>query len=216
MTNMTYNTKTTPGRWNAEHDEILKERFHTDYIQDIADEIGFSRSTVHEHARKLGLRKADPRQRNKDIRAFVEMEFDNLTYKEMSKRTGLNEYTIFKIARELGLTRTREKWNENIGKGCRETFQRERRRAIFGLNQETRWKIGCNRKKVRLRHKLREHGYIVAKGDNTVYYTDDLERHPIRERNGEKLGLRFMPLPAAECPEETGDDQHLRPCGAVD
>lgn len=213
---MTDNIKTTQGRWNSDHDAILMERFHTDYLQDIADEIGFSRSTVQEHARRLGLRKEDPRQRNSDIRAFVGMEFHNLTYKEMAKRTGLNEYTIFKIARELGLVRTREKWNENISSGLRESYKSERARVMFGLEQKTNWKVVCNRKKIRLRHKLKSLGYIVAKGDTDVYYTDDTDRHPQRERNGEKLGFTFMPLSVAECAEETGEDQHLRPCTAVD
>lgn len=210
------NSATRQNKWTEEHDSILKERFHTEYLQDIADDMGFSRSTVQQHARKLGLRKADPRERNKDIRAFVELEFHNLTYKEMAKRTGLNDYTIFKIARELGLVRTREKWNENIGTGLRETYRSERRRVMFGLDQRTKWKVVCNRKKIRLRHKLKEQGYIVAKGGHTVYYTDDIVRRPKRERNGEKLGFTFMPLPAAQSVEETGEDQHLHTGAAVD
>lgn len=212
---MTNNSYTPQARWNSQHDEMLKERFHSEYIQDIADEMGFSRSTVQAHAKKLGLRKEDPRKRNRDVRAFVEMEFHNLTYKEMAKQTGLREYTIFKIGRELGLVRTREKWNENIGKGLHRSYESERRRVMFGLEQRTNWKVVCNRKKIRLRHKLKSHGYIVDKGDSNVYYTDDTRRHPIRERNGEKLGFKFMPLPVYECVEETGEDQHLQPCTAA-
>lgn len=210
------NSTIKQNRWTEEHDAILTERFHTEYLQDIADDMGFSRSTVQQHAKILGLRKADPRERNKDIRAFVELEFHNLTYKEMAKRTGLNDYTIFKIARELGLVRTREKWNENIGTGLREAYRSERRRVMFGLDQRTKWKVVCNRKKIRLRHKLKEQGYIVAKGGHSVYYTDDIVRRPIRERNGEKLGFKFMPLPAAQSVEETGEDQHLHTGAAVD
>lgn len=200
---MTDNPRTKAKKWTAEHDSILQERFDTDYVQDIADDLGFSRSTVHHHARQLGLAKRDPRRRNRDVRAFVEMEYHNLTLKEMAKRTGLNKYTIFRITRELGLSRTREKWNENISKACSEVYKSERRRVMFGLDQRTNLKVVSNKRKIRLRHKLKEHGYIVAKGDHTVYYTDDLVRHPIRERNGERLGFKFKPLPAQSM-EETG------------
>lgn len=213
---MNTTSRTTTERWTPEHDEILRERFHGEYIQDIADDLGFSRSTVNVHARRLGLRKENPKQRNKDVREFVRMEFENLTYREMAERTGLNDYTIFKIASEMGLSRTKDKWKEHISRGRKEVYKKERRRVIFGMDQKTRLKVVSNKKKHRLRHKLRKHGYIVAKGDNTVYYTDSLECHPIRERNGEKLGLRFKPLPSVLSPEETGEDQHLRPCGTVD
>lgn len=85
---MTANPMKKIQKWTTEHDDILKERFHSDYIHEIANDMGFSRSTVQEHARQLGLRKNDASQRNNDARAFVRMEYDNLSYKEMAKRTG--------------------------------------------------------------------------------------------------------------------------------
>ena len=48
------------------------------------------------------------KDRNHDARAFVEMEYPNLSYGEMAVRTGLCKNTIYLIARELGLSRTRE------------------------------------------------------------------------------------------------------------
>lgn len=199
---MTANPKKKIQKWNEEHDSILQERFQTDSLQDIADDLGFSRSTVQEHARQLGLRKEDPTRRNLDIREFIIMEYDNLTIKEMAKRTGFHKDTIGNIARSLGLRRTRPKWNENIRKARVETIKSERRRVVFGLEQRTRLKVVSNPQKHYLRQKMRQFGYIAAKGSNTVYYTDDTDRRPIRERNGERLGFKFKPLPA-QCAEET-------------
>lgn len=199
---MTANPMKKIQKWTDEHDSILKERFQTNYLHEIADELGFSRSTVQEHARQLGLRKNDARQRNSDVREFVMMEYENLSFKEMAKRTGLHHDTIGKIARKLGLRRTRHHWNGNIRKARIETIKSERRRVVFGLDQRTNLKVVCNKQKLYLRQKMRQHGYIAAMGSNTIYYTDDTERHPIRERNGERLGFKFKPLPA-QCAEET-------------
>ena len=94
--------------WTPDHDDILKERFHTDCLHDIASYIGCTRSTISRHARRLGLWKETPSGRNRDARAFILMEYPNLAYQEMAERTGLNKYTITRIARELGLERTPE------------------------------------------------------------------------------------------------------------
>lgn len=199
---MTANQTKKIQKWNGEHDSILRERFQTDCLQDIADDLGFSRSTVQEHARQLGLRKEDPTRRNLDIREFIKMEYDNLSFGEMAKRTGFHVDTIGKIARSLGLRRTRPQWNENIRKARVATIQSERRRVIFGLEQRTKLKVVSNPQKHYLRQKMRQFGYIADIGSNTLYYTDGTDRRPIRERNGERLGFKFKPLPA-QCAEET-------------
>lgn len=199
---MTANQTKKIQKWNGEHDSILRERFQTDCLQDIADDLGFSRSTVQEHARQLGLRKEDPTRRNLDIREFIKMEYDNLSFGEMAKRTGFHVDTIGKIARSLGLRRTRPQWNENIRKARVATIQSERRRVIFGLEQRTKLKVVSNPQKHYLRQKMRQFGYIADIGSNTLYYTDVTDRRPIRERNGERLGFKFKPLPA-QCAEET-------------
>lgn len=213
---MTANPTTKIQKWTEEHDSILKERFETEYLHDIARAMGFSRSTVQEHARQLGLSKREQRKRNSDIREFVEMEHENMTYKEMAKRAGVHRVTVWKIANELGLKRSRDKWNDHIRKSRIERIKSEKRRIMFGLEQRTKLKVVCNKSKHYLRQKLRQFGYVADKGSNTVYYTDDTVRKPIRERNGERLGFIFKPLPSYLCTEETGEDQHLRPCEAVD
>ena len=50
--------------WTPDHDDILKERFHTDCLHDIASHIGCTRSTISRHARRLGLWKETPSGRN--------------------------------------------------------------------------------------------------------------------------------------------------------
>ena len=191
--------------WTPDHDDILKERFHTDCLHDIASHIGCTCSTVSNHARRLGLRKNSSSGRNSDARSFVLIEYPNLSYQEMAERTGLHRETIRIIARELGLERTPEQLRKIRSRRRKELIQKERRRIIFGLDQKTNIKVVSNHQKIRLRSSLKRLGYIIGTDGHTFYYYPGLRRHPIKESNGRALGFTFLPLPTA-CTEETIHD----------
>ena len=195
-------TTTKRTLWTPDHDDILKERFHTDCLHDIASHIGCTCSTVSSHARRLGLRKISPSGRNSDARSFVLIEYPNLSYQEMAERTGLHRETIRIIARELGLERTKKQLREIRSRRRKELIQKERRRIIFGLDQKTNIKVVSNHQKIRLRGSLKRLGYIIGTDGHTFYYYPGLRRHPIKESNGRALGFTFLPLPTA-CTEET-------------
>ena len=198
-------TTTKRTLWTPDHDDILKERFHTDCLHDIASHIGCTCSTVSNHARRLGLRKISPSRRNSDARSFVLIEYPNLSYQEMAERTGLHRETIRIIARELGLERTPEQLRKIRSRRRKELIQKERRRIIFGLDQKTNIKVVSNHQKIRLRGSLKRLGYILGTDGHTFYYYPGLRRHPIKESNGRALGFTFLPLPTA-CTEETERD----------
>ena len=198
-------TTTKRTLWTPDHDDILKERFHTDCLHDIASHIGCTCSTVSNHARRLGLKKISPSGRNSDARSFVLIEYPNLSYQEMAERTGLHRDTIRIIARELGLERTPEQLRKIRSRRRKELIQKERRRIIFGLDQKTNIKVVSNHQKIRLRGSLKRLGYIIGTDGHTFYYYPGLRRHPIKESNGRALGFTFLPLPTA-CTEETIHD----------
>ena len=198
-------TTTKRTLWTPDHDDILKERFHTDCLHDIASHIGCTCSTVSNHARRLGLKKISPSGRNSDARSFVLIEYPNLSYQEMAERTGLHRETIRIIARELGLERTPEQLRKIRSRRRKELIQEERRRIIFGLDQKTNIKVVSNHQKIRLRGSLKRLGYIIGTDGHTFYYYPGLRRHPIKESNGRALGFTFLPLPTA-CTEETERD----------
>ena len=198
-------TTTKRTLWTPDHDDILKERFHTDCLHDIASHIGCTCSTVSDHARRLGLKKISPSGRNSDARSFVLIEYPNLSYQEMAERTGLHRETIRIIARELGLERTPEQLRKIRSRRRKELIQKERRRIIFGLDQKTNIKVVSNHQKIRLRGSLKRLGYIIGTDGHTFYYYPGLRRHPIKESNGRALGFTFLPLPTA-CTEETERD----------
>lgn len=198
-------TTTKRTLWTPDHDDILKERFHTDCLHDIASHIGCTCSTVSNHARRLGLRKNSPSGRNSDARSFVLIEYPNLSYQEMAERTGLHRETIRIIARELGLERTPEQLRKIRSRRRKELIQKERRRIIFGLDQKTNIKVVSNHQKIRLRGSLKRLGYILGTDGHTFFYYPGLRRHPIKESNGRALGFTFLPLPTAYTEETIHD-----------
>lgn len=211
--------------WTKEDDAILSERFHHDKLETIARDLRCSIWTVNYHARKLGLYKENRCNRNEEVRAMLLDDYSTLSYSEIAKKTGMRKNSVWKIAQELGLRHTYEQKCAKIRNGMNKAYKKERRRILFGLDQETGWKIGCNKARNNLRCKLKKEGYIVDEYDiNILYYTDDIIRHPKRERNGEALGLRIMPLPD-ESAEETdsssaslaaSDDEHAMPNESVE
>lgn len=199
------NVKIRRKKWTKEDDNILLERFQTEPLHILAKTIGCARSTISEHARNLGLYKDNPTGRNNEARELIAMEYDNLSYKEMAKRTGLSSHTVYNISRELGLRRTREQWNANLSSSRNELIRKERARILYGLDQKTKLKVVSDKGKIQLRGKLKKLGYIVKRGDSTFYYTEDLHRNPILEEHGGKFRFKFMPLPEM-CVEETIGD----------
>ena len=188
--------------WRPEHDDILKERFHTDYLHEIASHIGCTRSTVSSHARRLGLKKLDPSGRNRDARSFVLMEYPNLNSQELADHTDMHKDSTRMIARELGLERTPEQYHTIRSRRRKELVQKERRRIIFGLDQKTNRKVISNLRKIRLRGSLKRLGYIIGADGHSFYYDSTLRRHPVREEHGKAFGFTFLPLPTT-CAEET-------------
>ena len=90
-------------RWTVEDDNFLMERYYSERLIDLARQLGCSRSTVTHHARRLGLWKGNTAERNRDAIALVEMEHDNLTYKELAQQTGMTVKTVCRYARMRGL-----------------------------------------------------------------------------------------------------------------
>jgi hypothetical protein len=68
----------------------------------------------------------------------------------------------------------------------------ERRRILFGLEQQTAWKvIAAPRAKCDCRYRLRKKGYIVDYDANVAYYTDTTIRVSETEEKAKRLGIKI-------------------------
>lgn len=71
----------------------------------------------------------------------------------------------------------------------------ERRRVIFGLEQQTAWKVfAAPRAKSDCRYRLRQNGYIIGHDENVAYYTDATRRVSRTEDTAKKYGIKIQKL----------------------
>ena len=159
--------------------------------------LGVSEGTVKKKASELGLTKY-VKSKWLERAEYIRRHFNEPSFAEIGNALGISKWSVARIAAELGLKRNRAV-NSSVASRVRvDTIKRERRRILFGLSPITRLKVVCNRPRIRLRSRMKSKGYIVSRGENTVYYTSDIIRNENQEQRGRALGLRILPLPIIE------------------
>lgn len=82
--------------------------------------------------------------------------------------------------------------HRRIGESRKETFRKERRRVMFGLEQKTSLRVvRCPKEKVSLRNNLRKYGYDIPRGSNEATITSKTRRSLSMEVKAENMGIRF-------------------------
>lgn len=82
--------------------------------------------------------------------------------------------------------------HRRIGESRKETFRKERRRVMFGLEQKTSLRVvRCPKEKVSLRNNLRKYGYDIPRGSNEATITSKTRRSLSMEAKAENMGIRF-------------------------
>ena len=154
-------------------------------------------SAVKEKARELGLEKL-AKSRWLERAGHISRHFDNRSYAEMAGDLGVSRTTVSRMARKLGLSRSKAQGYEISSRVRREMVRRERRRAIFGLDPLTRLKVISHRAKVRIRSRLKAKGYITGIHRNILYFTEATCRKARLEAKAARFGLTFQPFPDGE------------------
>ena len=191
MRDMTETMKSTV--WTEERIDMLRQCYMTESNEKLANRLGISSRTLRRKAVELGLRKIKPVTKSQLIEEQVRELYPDHSLTEIGDITDTSWRTIQRMVNQLGLSRTKEQDRQLRSKARKKLIKSERSRIAFGLDQRTNIKLVTNRERIRLRTKLKKVGYIVLRGDNTIYYTPDMKRHPIREEHGRKVGLSFAP-----------------------
>ena len=179
--------------WTEERLDYLRQNYQTETNEQLAEHFGISMRTVRRKAKKLGLTKREPVSKTKQLEELVRDMYPDHSLNEIAAEANTSWRTIRRMAFQMGLTRTPEEESRMRARIRKDLIRSERRRIIFGLEQRTNIKLVCNRERIQLRGKLKDAGYMVFRGNNTIYYPLDLKRHPVREEHGRKVGLRFAP-----------------------
>ena len=166
---------------------------HTAYVLQVGV------TAVKAKARELGLENL-AKSRRLERAGHISRHFDNRSYAEIAGDLGVSRTTVGRMARKLGLNRSKAHGYEISSRVRREMVRRERRRAIFGLDPLTRLKVISHRAKVRIRSRLKAKGYITGVHRNILYFTCDTCRKARLEAKAARLGLSFQPFPENNTP----------------
>ena len=178
--------------------EWLKENFGSTKNQELANELGTSPRSITRMARKLGLWKTkefiSAMQRNAS-------EHGARVNRANGGNAGTKNLLVYgKAYRFKAGESNRNRMSEEafkemhrrIGESRKETFRKEKRRVLFGLEQKTGLRVvQCPKEKISLRNNLRKHGYEIARASNEAIVSDNTRRSAIMETRAIQMGITF-------------------------
>ncbi|EFC75596.1 MAG: DNA-binding protein [Prevotella buccae] len=173
----------------------------------LAGHLGISLSCLRRKLHELGLRK-HPVTKAMTATDTVRRLYNNHSHSEIALLTGISTRSVSRIVKKYHLERTVDETRQIRSRSRKSIIKREKARVLFGLPQKTNIKVVGNKKRVVLKSILKSYGYLAIPGHNTLYYNEQLKRRPIRESNGQKLGLQFQPMSVylampVQCPSFT-------------
>lgn len=178
--------------------EWLKENFGSTKNQELANELGTSPRSITRMARELGLWKTkefiSAMQRNAS-------EHGARVNRANGGNAGTKNLLVYgKAYRFKAGESNRNRMSEEafkemhrrIGESRKETFRKEKRRVLFGLEQKTGLRVvQCPKEKISLRNNLRKHGYEIARASNEAIVSDNTRRSAIMETRAIQMGITF-------------------------
>ena len=181
-----------------EQSEWFVANFANTKNQELADHLGTSPRSVTRIARELGLWKS------KEFVAAMQRnasEHGAHANRLMGGNAGaVNLLKYGKATRFKPGTTQRDRMSEEAyaamlvkrGAARKELFRKERRRVIFGLEQQTNLRVvQCPKEKVLLRNGLRKRGYEMPRASNEATVTNETRRSIRMEARAEKMGIKF-------------------------
>ena len=179
--------------WTAAMVDFLINHYKGMSNTSLAERLGISLSCLRRKLHELGLRKC-PVTKAMTVANTVRQLYASHSHSEISRLTGISTRTVSRIVKKYHLVRTADDARQIRSRSRRSIIKREKARVLFGLPQKTSIKVVGNKKRVVLKSILKSFGYLVIPGHNTLYYNEELKRRPIRESNGQKMGLTFQPM----------------------
>lgn len=178
--------------------EWLKENFGSTKNQKLANKLGTSPRSITRMARKLGLWKT------KEFISAMQLnasEHGARVNRANGGNAGTKNLLVYgKAYRFKAGESNRDRMSEEafkemhrrIGESRKETFRKEKRRVLFGLEQKTGLRVvQCPKEKISLRNNLRKHGYEIARASNEAIVSDNTRRSAIMETRAIQMGITF-------------------------
>ena len=178
--------------------EWLKENFESTKNQELANELGTSPRSITRMARELGLWKTkefiSAMQRNASEHGarVNRANGGNAGTKNLLVYGKAYRFKAGESNRDRMSEEAFKEMNRRIGESRKETFRKEKRRVLFGLEQKTGLRVvQCQKEKISLRNNLRKHGYEIARASNEAIVSDNTRRSAIMETRAIQMGITF-------------------------
>ena len=178
--------------------EWLKENFGSTKNQELANELGTSPRSITRMARELGLWKTkefiSAMQRNASEHGarVNRANGGNAGTKNLLVYGKAYRFKAGESNRDRMSEEAFKEMNRWIGESRKETFRKEKRRVLFGLEQKTGLRVvQCQKEKISLRNNLRKHGYEIARASNEAIVSDNTRRSAIMETRAIQMGITF-------------------------
>lgn len=178
--------------------EWLKENFGSTKNQELANELGTSPRSITRMARELGLWKTkefiSAMQRNASEHGarVNRANGGNAGTKNLLVYGKAYRFKAGESNRDRMSEEAFKEMNRRIGESRKETFRKEKRRVLFGLEQKTGLRVvQCQKEKISLRNNLRKHGYEIARASNEAIVSDNTRRSAIMETRAIQMGITF-------------------------
>ena len=190
--------------WTVSMVDFLIDHYNGMSNVSLAEHLGIFPSCLRRKLHELGLRKR-PVTKAMTVAETVCRLYSSHSHSEIARLTGISARTVSRIVKKHHLSRNTDEARLIRSRSRKSIIKREKARVLFGLPQKTNIKVVGNKKRVVLKSILKSCGYLVIPGHNTLYYNERLKRRPIREGNGQRLGLTFQPMSAylamsVQCP----------------
>lgn len=190
--------------FTKEEEEWINEYFPFTTSKVLCERLGCSKSKIQRYATSKGLKKTRTHILNEKIKSLKKAMENNRILGFPSNHTFIPNSDIGRqrgLAKLLELCKDKE-WQKVRAKKTSETirqiYKQERRRILFGLPQETKYRlVRTPAGKVQVRSKMRKKGYIAEKMSNTIYYTNETKRSLQQEETAKKWGMKVVPMECA-------------------
>lgn len=171
--------------------EKMLTKYAVTYDRVLADELHISINSVRRKARKMQLSKQYKGKTNMMARKIILENYHVMSYQQLARIARIDLRTVVNIIIEYDLNRTEKEMTFLRSKGVTALIKSEHARSTFGISQKSKRKVSKNRRRTLMRNRLAKDGYIVIKGSNIVYYSNEIKRHYIRETNAKSMGIVF-------------------------
>lgn len=190
--------------FSKEEEEWINEYYPFTTNNELCKRLGCGKTKLLRYAKKNGLKKTRTHILNEKIKSIEKARESNRILGYPAKNTYIKDSELGRkkgLAKLLALSKDKD-WQkiraEKTAKTLREIYKQEKRRILFGLPQETKYRlVRTPAGKVNVRSKMRKKGYIAEKMGNTIYYTNETKRSLKQEDTAKKWGLKVIPIECA-------------------